>query len=270
MEKKNVIGNGTKTENGNENGSGIGMGTANDLEVSGIKFHYGKREILKGTGFCARRGEVCLLLGANGAGKSTLLKCINGLLKASDGTVKWLGQDTKPLSLREKAKIFGYVPQNTQAGLSLTVMETVISGRLPFSGGKTGKEDVEKSAQVLEQFGLSDYAFRQMGQLSGGERQRIAIARAVLKNAPIVILDEATAYIDAENEALIQEAMAKVIAGKTVLMIAHRLSTITDADKIVVIKDGQIIDEGTHENLLTSCTLYQEMWKAHMDTKDVA
>ena len=105
------------------------------------------------------------------------------------------------------------------------------------------------------------------GHLSGGERQRIAIARAVLKNAPIVILDEATAYIDAENEALIQEAMAKVIAGKTVLMIAHRLSTITDADKIVVIKDGQIIDEGTHENLLTSCTLYQEMWKAHMDTK---
>ena len=99
---------------------------------------------------------------------------------------------------------------------------------------------------------------------------RVAIARAVLKNAPIVILDESTAYIDAENEALIQEAMAKVIAGKTVLMIAHRLSTITDADKIVVIKDGQIIDEGTHENLLTSCTLYQEMWKAHMDTKDVA
>ena len=106
--------------------------------------------------------------------------------------------------------------------------------------------------------------------LSGGQKQRIAIARAFIKNAPIVILDEATAYIDAENEALIQEAMAKVIAGKTVLMIAHRLSTITDADKIVVIKDGQIIDEGTHENLLTSCTLYQEMWKAHMDTKDVA
>ncbi len=86
------------------------MGTPADLEVSGMKFHYGKREILKGTGFQARRGEVCLLLGANGAGKSTLLKCINGLLKASDGTVKWLGKDTAPLSLKEKAKIFGYVP----------------------------------------------------------------------------------------------------------------------------------------------------------------
>ena len=108
------------------------------------------------------------------------------------------------------------------------------------------------------------------GHLSGGERQRIAIARAVLKNAPIVILDEATAYIDAENEALIQEAMAKVIAGKTVLMIAHRLSTITDADKIVVVKDGQIVDEGIHEELLDSCMLYQEMWKAHTDTKDEA
>ena len=90
----------SKTENkiGNSNGSGIVMGTPADLEVSGIKFHYGKREILKGTGFQARRGEVCLLLGANGAGKTTLLKCINGLLKASDGTVKWLGKDTAPLS----------------------------------------------------------------------------------------------------------------------------------------------------------------------------
>ena len=105
MEKKNVIGNGTKTENGNENGSGIGMGTANDLEVSGIKFHYGKRKILKGTGFCARRGEVCLLLGANGAGKSTLLKCINGLLKASDGTVKWLDrtQNLFPSGKRQRS-----------------------------------------------------------------------------------------------------------------------------------------------------------------------
>lgn len=145
----NPTGTERKTESKTENKMGsqwirIVMGTPADLEVSSIKFPYGKREILKGTGFQARRGEVCLLLGANGAGKTTLLKCINGLLKASDGTVKWLGKDTAPLSLREKARIFGYVPQNTQAGLSLTVMETVISGRLPFSRGKTGKEDVEK------------------------------------------------------------------------------------------------------------------------------
>ena len=243
MEKKNVIGNGTKTENGNENGSGIGMGTANDLEVSGIKFHYGKREILKGTGFCARRGEVCLLLGANGAGKSTLLKCINGLLKASDGTVKWLGQDTKPLSLREKAKIFGYVPQNTQAGLSLTVMETVISGRLPFSGGKTGKEDVEKSAQVLEQFGLSDYAFRQMGQLSGGERQRILIARALAGEPQVLLLDEPTNHLDMEAITALNNGIIKFPG---VLLFTSRDHQIvqTTANRIMeIVPGGKLIDK---------------------------
>ena len=104
-----------KTENkmGNVNGSGIVMGTPADLEVSGIKFHYGKREILKGTGFQARRGEVCLLLGANGAGKTTLLKCINGLLKASDGTVKWLGKDTAPLSQRKSKDLRICSPEHT-------------------------------------------------------------------------------------------------------------------------------------------------------------
>ena len=148
-------------------------------------------------------------------------------------------------------------------------METVISGRLPFSGGKTGKEDVEKSAQVLEQFGLSDYAFRQMGQLSGGERQRIAIARAMLKNAPIVILDEATSYTDPENEAVIQEAISRLTKGKTLIVIAHRLSTITDADRIVVVKDGTIQAKGTHEELLKECSLYHTMWTAHMGAKEV-
>ena len=100
------------------------------------------------------------------------------------------------------------------------------------------------------------------GHLSGGERQRIAIARAVLKNAPIVILDEATAYIDAENEALIQEAMAKVIAGKTVLMIAHRLSTIQNADVILVMRDGHIIEQGNHETLLKQNGFYAKLYNS--------
>ena len=104
--------------------------------------------------------------------------------------------------------------------------------------------------------------------LSGGERQRIAIARAMLKNAPIVILDEATAYIDPENEAVIQKAVAKLIKGKTVIVIAHRLSTITDADQIVVVQNGQIEAVGTHENLLSDCPLYHSMWQAHIGTKD--
>ena len=104
--------------------------------------------------------------------------------------------------------------------------------------------------------------------LSGGERQRIAIARAMLKNAPVVILDEATAYIDPENEAVVQRAVAKLVEGKTVIVIAHRLSTITGADQIVVVKDGSIEAQGRHEELLRHCPLYADLWQAHMGVKE--
>ena len=104
--------------------------------------------------------------------------------------------------------------------------------------------------------------------LSGGERQRIAIARAMLKDAPIVVLDEATAYIDPENEALVQRAVGQLVAGKTVLVIAHRLSTITGADQIVVVNDGRIEATGKHQELLDTCPLYREMWQAHMGVKE--
>ena len=106
------------------------------------------------------------------------------------------------------------------------------------------------------------------GTLSGGERQRLSIARAMLKDAPIIILDEATAYIDPENEAVIQRAVAKLVEDKTVIVIAHRLSTITGADNIVLVKDGTIEAQGTHAQLLERSPLYQEMWRAHMGAKD--
>ena len=106
------------------------------------------------------------------------------------------------------------------------------------------------------------------GHLSGGERQRIAIARAMLKDAPIVILDEATAYLDPENEAVLQRAIGKLVAGKTLIVIAHRLTTITNSDQIVVVNNGQIDGIGTQESLLSDSVLYQEMWNAHMGVKD--
>ena len=109
---------------------------------------------------------------------------------------------------------------------------------------------------------------RLVASLSGGERQRISIARAMLKNAPIVILDEATAYTDPENEAVIQSSVAKLVAGKTLIVIAHRLSTITDADKIFVIDDGRVCEQGTHKELLEDNGLYKQMWQAHISVKD--
>lgn len=104
--------------------------------------------------------------------------------------------------------------------------------------------------------------------LSGGERQRIAIARAMLKDAPVVILDEATAYIDPENEAVVQKAISALTVGKTLIVIAHRLSTIIGADNIVVVKDGTIHAQGTHDKLLETCPLYRDMWQAHIGAKD--
>ena len=106
------------------------------------------------------------------------------------------------------------------------------------------------------------------GHLSGGERQRISIARAMLKAAPVVILDEATAYTDPEKEAVIQRSVSKLTEGKTLIVIAHRLSTIVDADRIYVVKDGRIHEEGTHEELLAHHDLYEKMWNAHMEVKD--
>lgn len=106
------------------------------------------------------------------------------------------------------------------------------------------------------------------GQLSGGERQRIAIARAMMKNTPIIILDEATAYADVENEAIMQEAIAKLITGKNLLVIAHRLSTITDADNIVVVENGKIAAQGQHSYLLKNCDLYRKMWAANQEAAD--
>ena len=106
------------------------------------------------------------------------------------------------------------------------------------------------------------------GHLSGGERQRISIARAMLKDAPIVILDEATAYTDPENEAILQNSIAKLVAGKTLIVIAHRLSTVKDSDRIFVVNDGNVTAHGTHEELLVSCPLYKEMWNAHISVKD--
>ncbi len=243
---------------------------SSNIVLENVSFSYeSEKPLLKNINLSIPENSITAFVGPSGGGKSTITKLIAGFWDVTNGTVKLDGTDIRKIPLSQLMDNIAYISQDNYL-FDETVLENIRMG-------KPSATD-EEVYQAARDCGCYDFilnlenGFHTVvggagGHLSGGERQRIAIARAVLKNAPIVILDEATAYIDAENEALIQEAMAKVIAGKTVLMIAHRLSTITDADKIVVIKDGQIIDEGTHENLLTSCTLYQEMWKAHMDTK---
>lgn len=243
------------------------------ISMENVSFSYEEStSLLEHVNLSLPEKTITAFVGPSGGGKSTITKLIAGFWDVTVGAVKIDGINIREIPLEQLMDQVAYISQDNYL-FDETVLENIRMGKPTATD--------EEVYQAARDCGCYDFILKLEngfqtvvggagGHLSGGERQRIAIARAVLKNAPIVILDEATAYIDAENEALIQEAMAKIIAGKTVLMIAHRLSTITDADKIVVVKNGHIEAEGTHQNLLQTCSLYQEMWKAHMDTKDVA
>lgn len=215
-------------------------------------------------------GTVTALVGPSGSGKSTITKLIAGFWDVGAGSITLGGKDLRTIPQKQLADQIAYVSQDNYL-FDDTIRENIRMGRLSASDAEV--EEVAKAAgcdafiRRLEN-GYDTNVGGAGGHLSGGERQRIAIARAMLKNAPIVILDEATAYIDPENEAVVQQAVSKLVAGKTLIIIAHRLSTITDSDQIVVMKDGSISGIGTHDELLKTSELYREMWQAHIGAKD--
>ena len=187
-----------------------------------------------------------------------------------DGVIELGGVDIRTLPLAECTKRIAYVSQDNYL-FDLTVMDNIRMGKKGASDEQV--IDAAKKCGCHEfimslENGYQTVCGASGGHLSGGERQRISIARAMLKDAPIVILDEATSYTDPENEAVIQSALAKLVRGKTLLVIAHRLSTIADADQIIVVNQGRIEATGTQDELLASCPLYQTMWKAHISVKD--
>lgn len=242
-----------------------------DIELSHVSFGYHEdKNILRNVSLSIPAGSMTALVGPSGSGKSTIAKLIAGFWDVKDGMVSLGGMDEKRIPLKQLYGQVAFVSQDNYL-FDGSVRENIRMGRLSATDREV--EAAAKAAgcdafiRTLEK-GYETNVGGGGAHLSGGERQRIAIARAMLKDAPIVILDEATAYIDPENEAVIQKAIAELVRGKTVIVIAHRLSTIKDADKIVVVKDGRIEAAGKHEELRKGCPLYEAMWQAHIGAKD--
>ena len=241
-----------------------------DIRLSDVRFTYKDKEVLHGINMDIKQGEVVAIVGPSGSGKSTIARLIDSLWDTDSGDITYGGVNIRELPLDYYMGQISYVAQDNYL-FDMSIKENIRLGR----PGATD-EDVINAAKAtgchefilgLEN-GYDTVVGGAGGHLSGGERQRICIARAMLKNAPVVILDEATAYTDPENEALVQASVAKLIQGRTLIVIAHRLSTIVDADKIFVINKGNIEACGTQQELLANCELYRKMWEAHSMVRD--
>ncbi|MCR5154886.1 MAG: ABC transporter ATP-binding protein/permease [Lachnospiraceae bacterium] len=228
------------------------------------------KEVLHGINIHIEPGTFNALVGPSGSGKSTIAKLIASFWDPDEGTIKLGGTDIRKIELEEYNRNIAYVSQDNYL-FDMTVRDNIRLGKPSASDAEV--EDIARKAGCYDfimnlEKGFDTVCGGSGGHLSGGEKQRISIARAMLKDAPVIILDEATAYTDPENEAIIQSSIAKLVNGKTLLVIAHRLSTIKEADKIIVINDGNVEAEGKHAELLEKCPLYREMWEAHVAVKD--
>ena len=235
----------------------------NSIQLKDVRFAYGEKEVLHGVSLRIEPGTVNALVGPSGSGKSTIARLVASLWDVDSGSILLGGVDIRTLPLQECTSRIAYVSQDNYL-FDLSVMDNIRMGRK----GATDEQVIAAAKKCgCHEFIMSlEHGYQTVcgvsgGHLSGGERQRISIARAMLKDAPIIILDEATSYTDPENEAVIQSALAR-------LVIAHRLSTVADADRIFVVEDGKIAAQGTQAELLEGCPLYRNMWEAHISVKD--
>ncbi len=241
-----------------------------EIRMEDVHFAYKEKEVLHGVELVIKEGTVNALVGPSGSGKSTIAKLIASFWDVGSGSIAFGGVDIRKIPLDNYQKMIAYVSQENYL-FDMSVMENIRLGN-----PKASDEEVIEAAKAcgchefilgLEN-GYETISGGSGSHLSGGERQRISIARAMLKNSPIIILDEATAYTDPENEALVQRSVAKLVQGRTLLVIAHRLSTIATADQIILINEGNVEACGTQEELLASSELYRRMWQAHIAAKE--
>ena len=237
----------------------------NSVEFDNVSFRYSnaQTDALKGVNFRVGAGETVAFVGPSGGGKTTVAGLISRFWDVREGAIKIGGVNVKDIRHEELMNTISYVFQDSKL-LKMSILENVRLGN-PRASELEVLNALHKAQcdDIIAKLpdGINTVIGMKGVYLSGGEQQRIAIARVMLKNAPIIILDEATAFADPENEALVQKAFAELSKDKTVIMIAHRLTTVKNADKIFVLKDGQIEDTGTHDELVKNGSIYAKMWK---------
>lgn len=247
--------------------------TGTDITLQNVSFSYDgakEHDVLEHINLHMEQGSFTALVGPSGGGKSTVARLIARFWDVTDGSISIGGVNIKELSIRQLSELVSFVTQDN------FLFNCSLKENIRLGNPQASDEEVYVAARAAccDEFicklenGYDTSAGDAGKRLSGGEKQRIAIARAILKNAPIVILDEATAFTDPQNEDKIQKSIMALSKGKTLLVIAHRLSTIQNADQIVVLKKGQIIDSGKQAELLKRCPLYADMWQAHIGAKN--
>jgi subfamily B ATP-binding cassette protein MsbA len=240
-----------------------------EIVLEGVAFRYAKgHEVLSDIDLTIRRGEVLALVGMSGAGKSTLVDLLPRFYDPTGGRVIIDGADLRALELADVRALFGLVPQET------VLFHDTVFGNIAYGKEDADPGEVEAAARAANAHAYIsrlregyDTLLGEKGvNLSGGERQRLALARAVYKNPPILILDEATSHLDSESERLVQEALERLMEGRTVIVIAHRFSTVQKADRIIVLDRGRICEQGTHAGLLQKDGVYRRLHDLQFQT----
>ncbi|MDR1540814.1 MAG: ABC transporter ATP-binding protein/permease [Clostridiales bacterium] len=240
-------------------------GKGHSIAFEDVRFAYDEAEVLHGVSFRAPEGSLVALVGESGSGKSTLAKLLVHFYDVTGGAVRLGGQDVRDMSVEALNDEISFVAQE-QFLFNISLLENIRLGKLDATDEEVlaaaEKAQCNEFLSRLEK-GIHTLAGDGGKQLSGGERQRISLARAILKNAPVIVLDEATAFMDPENEEKMNDAIAELIENKTVIVIAHRLRSIVEADVIAVLDGGNLAAAGRHKELLSSCEAYQRLWNAH-------